>query len=90
MAIAFSLYDFFLCLSDEIDLVWQRRFRYMTVLYFITRHLMIVSLIIDTAYNPGQPQVITCAFRAIFSLRIGLQYVYNYGTLYECHSYLVN
>ncbi|KAF8519184.1 hypothetical protein JB92DRAFT_2899812 [Gautieria morchelliformis] len=53
--LAFSLYDFVLCLSNEIDLVWRRPFRYMTVLYFITRHLMIGSLIIDAAYNPAQP-----------------------------------
>ncbi|KAF8584886.1 hypothetical protein K439DRAFT_1660541 [Ramaria rubella] len=55
VVLAFSLYDLVLCLSQEIDLVWRRPFRYMTILYFVTRHLMVISLIIDVGYNPAQP-----------------------------------
>lgn len=52
----FFLYDSILCIAQEIDLVWTRSFRYMTLLYFITRHMMLVSLIIDAIYNQKQPQ----------------------------------
>jgi hypothetical protein len=58
---ALFVYDSLLCLAREIDLVWRRSFRFMTLFYFITRHLMLVSLIVDAVYSSENNRVMANA-----------------------------
>jgi len=58
MPIGVFLYDSLLSLVREIDLIWTRSLRWITLMYFITRHMMLVSLVVDVAYGSSvQSQV---------------------------------
>ncbi|KAF8575320.1 hypothetical protein K439DRAFT_752274 [Ramaria rubella] len=42
-------YDYLLGISREVELMWQGRFHYATVLYFITRYFPIAYLTYNVA-----------------------------------------
>ncbi|KAF8573860.1 hypothetical protein K439DRAFT_916087 [Ramaria rubella] len=49
--LALYIYDYTLCLSQEVQFMWLAKFRLSTPLYFVTRYLPVAKLLFSVIPN---------------------------------------